>query len=163
MKHTKLLLFAFLLITTVSVQAQFTAVPAAGLQKSTVHYIGESYGGGIVFYITPDALHGLVAETQDQSFSVTWYDAQNIISVADNHSTAGKNFTDWRLPTLWELGLLYNLRTVVGGFIGTKYWSSGEFDLTKARLLMFSDGPVSGKQYWEPKLDNYYVRSVRSF
>ena len=166
MKHTKLLLLAFLLITTVSVQAQFTAVPAAGVQKSTVHYIGEKYGGGIVFYITPDALHGLVAETQDQNYTnsyVYWYNAQDVISIAENHSTAGKNFTDWRLPTKNELNLLYVQRNVVGGFDEFLYWSSTEngTDIGKAWYQRFANGYQGNDGY--KNVGGCNVRSIRSF
>jgi hypothetical protein len=72
MKHTKLLFLAFLLITTVSVKAQFTAVPIAGVQKSPGHYIGEKYGGGIVFFIYDKGEHGLIAATADQSTWIYW-------------------------------------------------------------------------------------------
>lgn len=33
---------------------------------TTVHYIGESYGGGIVFYVYDNGQHGLIAATSDQ-------------------------------------------------------------------------------------------------
>ena len=165
MKQAKHLLFAFLLVTTVSLQAQVgigTATPAAsaqldvssttkgvliprmtGVQRTAIatpaeglmvyqtdatagfyiyqgvgagwtpvssakHSIGESFGGGKVFFITTDSLHGLIAETIDQSTASTWYSAQNNISTIANHSVAGQKFTDWRLPTRNELDLLYD-------------------------------------------------------
>ena len=37
------------------------------------HYIGEPYGGGIVFYIYDNGLHGLIASTADQDLGVEWY------------------------------------------------------------------------------------------
>jgi Protein of unknown function (DUF1566) len=40
---------------------------------STVHFIGESYGGGIVFYVYDNGQHGLIAATADQSTGSTWY------------------------------------------------------------------------------------------
>jgi hypothetical protein len=42
---------------------------------STVHYIGESYGGGIVFYVYDNGQHGLIAATADQNGGATirWY------------------------------------------------------------------------------------------
>ena len=38
-----------------------------------VHYIGESYGGGIVFYVYDDGQHGLIAATADQHTGIRWY------------------------------------------------------------------------------------------
>jgi hypothetical protein len=41
---------------------------------STVHYVGETYGGGIVFYVYDNGQHGLIASTSDQSITgVQWY------------------------------------------------------------------------------------------
>ena len=37
------------------------------------HYIGESYGGGIVFYVYDGGQHGLIAATADQSAEIQWY------------------------------------------------------------------------------------------
>jgi Protein of unknown function (DUF1566) len=39
---------------------------------STVHFIGESYGGGIVFYVYDNGQHGLIASTADQSTGIRW-------------------------------------------------------------------------------------------
>jgi Protein of unknown function (DUF1566) len=38
-----------------------------------VHYIGETYGGGIVFYVYDGGQHGLIAATADQSTGIRWY------------------------------------------------------------------------------------------
>lgn len=38
-----------------------------------VHTIGESYGGGIVFYVYDGGQHGLIAATTDQSTGIRWY------------------------------------------------------------------------------------------
>ncbi len=40
---------------------------------STAHYIGQSYGGGIVFYVYDNGQHGLIAATADQSTSMRWF------------------------------------------------------------------------------------------
>ena len=37
------------------------------------HYIGESYGGGIVFYVYDSGQHGLIAATADQGAHIQWY------------------------------------------------------------------------------------------
>jgi hypothetical protein len=39
---------------------------------STVHFIGENYGGGIVFYVYDNGQHGLIAATADQSTAIRW-------------------------------------------------------------------------------------------
>jgi hypothetical protein len=39
---------------------------------STVHFIGESYGGGIVFYVYDNGQHGLIASVADQNTGIRW-------------------------------------------------------------------------------------------
>jgi hypothetical protein len=41
--------------------------------SSSVHSIGESYGGGKVFYVYDNGRHGLIAATADQSDGIRWY------------------------------------------------------------------------------------------
>lgn len=124
-----------------------------------VHTIGESYGGGIVFYVTIDGTHGLVAATQDQSSATIWYEAQNNISNPENHNTEGKKYIDWRLPTKYELNLLYLQKPVVGSFANNDYWSSSENYYDSAWAQNFSNGSqVNGS-----KVSIFSVRAVRSF
>jgi len=131
-----------------------------GATTSPTYTIGLNEDlGGYVFYVSPDGRHGLVAATQDQSTSCSWYNAQDIISNSANHSTAGKNFTDWRLPTKYELNLMYGQKANIGGFTTGYYWCSTEFGYSSAWVQGFSDGfqDVDDKNY--PS----YVRAVRAF
>jgi hypothetical protein len=41
------------------------------------HSIGESYGGGIVFYVYDNGKHGLIAATSDQSSGIRWHGGTN--------------------------------------------------------------------------------------
>lgn len=41
------------------------------------HFIGESYGGGIVFYVYDNGQHGLIAATADQSPGIRWHGGTN--------------------------------------------------------------------------------------
>jgi len=89
--------------------------------------LGSTYGGGFVFYIfqsneagyVSSETHGLIAETRDQTTDIptnpnfdttnwcTWNNALSLIADPNNHSTAGKLYTDWRFPTKEELLILY--------------------------------------------------------
>ncbi len=115
--------------------------------------------GGYVFKISADGTHGLVAETQDQSTSSSWYAAQDAISNPVNHSTNGQKFMDWRLPTKYELNEMYLQKGAIGGFANSGYWSSTEIDNFYAWLQDFLDG-FQGNY---GKVNVYYVRSVRAF
>jgi hypothetical protein len=144
--------------TTLATTAFVTAAVASGVGGGA-HTIGESYGGGIVFWVTTDGLHGLIAETIDQSTNSNWYDAQNIISINLNHSTAGQLYTDWRLPTRNELNLLYSQRTTFGGFPSFDYWSSTEANSGSARIQNLATGAQDSLAMY----NSSRVRAVRAF
>ncbi len=122
----------------------------------TKHYIGEEFGGGIVFDVSADGKHGLIAETVDQGKS-NWYEAMQLVKTGI-HSTTANKFTDWRLPTKEELDKLYFQKNIVGGFYGF-YWSATESDDSNAWTQLFyggMQGPVN-KDY------DGLVRAVRAF
>ena len=62
---------------------------------STVHFIGERYGGGIVFYVYDNGQHGLIAATADQNGGATirWYGGSftNTVARADGVGAGLKN------------------------------------------------------------------------
>jgi hypothetical protein len=106
--------------------------------SATGRYIGERFGGGVVFHLWKDSLgieHGLIVSTVNLSSSVGWSTAQNSLigSAAQSpwdgmgntiailgqfggtNSAArictayrGGGFTDWYLPALHELKQLWN-------------------------------------------------------
>ena len=145
--------------TNITITGSGTIASPYVINATTTHTLGESYGGGIIFYVTPDGQHGLIAETQDQSTGCNWYEAQNTISNSANQSTAGKNYTDWRLPTKNELNLLCDQKTFVGGFADYGYWSSTEYGGGDVWIQVFPNG---GQNHYN-KYGLFYVRAVRAF
>ncbi len=115
--------------------------------------------GGYVFKISADGRHGLVAETQNQSAGSGWYLAQDVISNPLTHSTNGKKFMDWRLPTKYELNEMYLQKGAIGGFTSDYYWSSTEGNSDSAWRQIFADG-LQGTNF---KYFSLYVRAVRAF
>ncbi len=49
-----------------------TIQTTAALPPNNVHYIGESYGGGIVFFVYDGGQHGLISATADQGSPMPW-------------------------------------------------------------------------------------------
>ena len=156
--------------------------------SDSVHHIGDSYGGGIVFYVYDNGRHGLIAATADQSTGVIWTTAayqstvsnavrdgvnggqantERIIIQAGAGSYAaqlcanytGGGFADWYLPSKYELNLLYLQQAVVGGFANNYYWSSTENDNYDAWFQYFYDG----NQYYSAKYYTDSVRAIRAF
>lgn len=56
-----------------------------------------------------------------------------------SNSTVG-GYTDWHLPTIDELYVLYNNRDLIGGFSNAHYWSSSRNDSNEAYYISFSTG-----------------------
>jgi hypothetical protein len=131
--------------------------------SSAKHFIGESFAGGKVFFITIDSLHGLIAETIDQSNASDWYFAQDYISYIANHSAEGQKFTDWRLPTRNELLLLFLQKDVVGGFASAPYWSSTEYGTFVDNFSAWFNDFTNGTGTIHNKAFTYHVRAVRAF
>ena len=125
------------------------------------HTIGESYGGGTVFYVDSTGLHGLIAETQDQGKG-SWDKASELIRDISNHSETGKAFTDWRLPDMDELNELFNNRAVIGGFEKDMYWSSSIKE-TGMNRYWGQRFVVGGQKGYGPKIARARVRAIRSF
>jgi len=130
------------------------------LTPSTIYTIGlHPELGGYVFDITADGKHGMVAEIQDQTVNSDWYSAQDSISSPANHSSDGKNFRDWRIPTKYELNEMYTQQIMIGGFTNSRYWSSSEYTYNFAWYKNFNDGFQNGYNKAAPS----FVRAVRAF
>ena len=148
--------------------------------------IGESFAGGIVFYLNGNG-GGLVCAPTNQSTGAKWgcggttiggtsttvgAGNSNTAKIMAGCSTSGiaaricndlvlNGYNDWFLPSKDELNLMYqNLKmTGIGGFASTYYWSSSECDNGYAWLQFFSNG----YQNYVNKFSDVYVRAVRAF
>ncbi len=129
-------------------------------QAQTRHWVGDKWGGGIVFYKT-SLDHGLIAEIQDQGLA-TWGNTKALIMDSSNHSATGKEFHDWYLPGKDDLDRLYKFcgTSKVCGFTDKGYWSSSEDGNGDAWYQVFDK---TGLQDYTFKTLKFYVRSIRSF
>ena len=148
-------------MTAAGTKGQVLTSTGAGLAWSLNYIVGNHPElGGYVFYVTPDGDHGLVVATQDQCTTCTWFNADNEINNPARHNADGKKFTNWRLPTIYELGLLYAIKGAIGGFSNVNYWSSTATGTDNAEYRDFSDGTSVAAQN---KALPSRVRAVRSF
>ncbi len=161
---------------------------SAGKGGYPQHHIGENYGGGIIFYVSDNGQHGLIADSADMGAdTVKWALADTTLlkaslqgagggftnterivvkqgtgkyaaNLAANDTTGG--YGDWFLPSVTELILLYQQQQVVGHFNNSgTYWSSTENANTSATALSFSSGVPSSI----PKATAGNVRAIRAF
>ena len=115
--------------------------------------IGDTYQGGIVFYLDGNG-GGLIAAPEDQSSAANWHTALNLCA---NLTLGG--YDDWYLPSKDELNKLYLNKSTIGSFDNFKqYWSSTEYSAIGAWRQVFT----SGFQGWmEKSALNVHVRAVR--
>lgn len=85
-------------LTSVGVNGQVlssngTSIVWTSPSTGGTHSIGESYGGGIVFYVYDGGKHGLIAATSDQSTGIRWYGGSftNTRARADGVGAGSKN------------------------------------------------------------------------
>ena len=147
--------------------------------------IGQSYGGGIIFYVDGTGLHGLISATSDQSTGAPWGCEElfiggtgtaigtgqaNTNAIVNRCSESGiaaricddlvlNGYSDWFLPSQDELNLLYQQEVVVGGFANHGYWSSSEYASPNAWTQTFTNGT----QYTNLKDSPNFVRAIRAF
>ena len=152
-----------------------------------VHNIGDSYGGGIIFWTDSLGQHGLVADTTDLDTGIVWNNGSyNLVNATRNGIGGGKanterivikqgsgqyaaqlcadyqggGYSDWYLPSVNELNLLYQQQAVVGGFVNGTYWSSNELSTQEATAIFFSGG---GAFTPSNKTVTNAVRAIRAF
>ena len=148
--------------------------------------VGDTYQGGIIFYLDASGCHGLISTQTDLSSGVQWYNGSHIdtraygsglfegkyntkiINIEQGGITSaaaiceaytGGSFNDWYLPSIEELGRMYDLYQLgFGGFAGV-YWSSTEYDYNSAWELSFGFGSPG----YSSKTGQNNVRAVRAF
>jgi hypothetical protein len=72
----------------------------------------------------------------------------------------GGGFKDWFLPSKDQLNILYNQKTLVGGFSDKIYWTSTEYDMGFAWVQNFLDGEQN-HDYMDNRTN--CTRAIRAF
>jgi len=150
--------------------------------------VGDSYAGGIVFYVDGTGQHGMVAAPSDQGNSRTWM-VSTILATGATGTSVGSGqsnttaivntygagtyaaqicndlvlngYSDWFLPSRDELLLMYtNLHAKgKGNFAFAMYWCSTEVNDNDALAIDFNSGTASQVN----KINSKSVRAARSF
>jgi uncharacterized protein YjdB len=131
-------------------------------------------------------LHGLIAAPSDQSTGIQWgcngttvaaygypigTGAANtaLISSTCGAGTAARlcddlvidGYSDWYLPSRFEIQKFYDYRSTIGGFTSTRYWcsSTDSYTNTLATFVEFGSDYASNAS----RTSTYRVRAIRSF
>lgn len=145
---------------------------------TTAYLIGEKFGGGIVVYIDPTTLHGLIAAesviateawgTGTAGAYSTTDGAGNTNKIVNTFGAGAKNaatacracrdggYSDWFLPATSQL-------TILGiPSFGATYWSSTESS-TNVSWATVTTQPYGNAYGGEPKSAKHEVRPMRAF
>ncbi len=158
------------------------------------HFVGEHFGGGIIIWVDSTGQHGLICAYVDLpgTYAFQGVNTANLITTsftdgaantpllvagingpypaavaADSYAAGG--FTDWYLPSIYELELIMMSRYVLGAYAPLygsldpqTYWSSTQ-DATAAGVNAYRirTGPLVYATFGEATL--YKVRCVRKF
>jgi len=154
--------------------------------------IGQSYGGGIIFYIDGSAQHGLICAATNlpdnewgcggsmssipgtSSAIGTGQANTTLIVSACSGASAAKDcdnlvlngYSDWYLPSAEELQQICQQRSAIGGSFSMKYWSSTE--PAQFMFYLYADAvdfmmPGCAVDNSAGKVSFQSVRPVRSF
>ncbi len=160
---------------------------------STVHFIGEYYGGGIVFYVYDNGQHGLIAATADQSTGIRWYGGSytNTRARADGIGAGLKNTAIIIAnqgpvdASAFAATVCNEYSVTVGGVTFGDWYLPSKYELNLLYLQKTVVGGFINSYYWSSseydsnsagsqyfaggfqynvvKYATYYVRAVRAF
>ncbi|MDR2027470.1 MAG: carboxypeptidase regulatory-like domain-containing protein [Prevotellaceae bacterium] len=125
--------------------------------KGTAYGVPVSFKPESPYYaVLPSA--GIMVQKQDIAEPVIVWESAN--TLCENSTVGG--YTDWRLPTIDELTIIYGERNSIGGFKNNWYWSATYLGLyygTAAYYYInFSNGSRDAPSYRTMN----YARAVRS-
>jgi hypothetical protein len=148
------------------------------------HFIGERFGGGVIFYLDGTGQHGMIAAGIDQDmgefgcYPMEVGGTSTLFGTGQANTTQIVNFcpmpgaaricddlvlngySDWFLPSLDELVEMCNQRDAIGVFADGWYWTSSECNASEAKSHTFE---IWNYNYCRGKYDNSHVRAVRVF
>ena len=149
---------------------------------------GYYYQGGLIFYVDPSGIHGMVAAPYDQGTANWGCQGTNISGTSMAVGTGMANttkianscattniaaklcdqlslggYTDWYLPSKDELDLMHENLYLddLGGFQTNRYWSSTQYDGNNAWCQLFNLN--LNQLYYDKDLIAYPVRAARTF
>jgi Protein of unknown function (DUF1566) len=139
--------------------------------NNPMHYIGESYGGGIVFYVYDNGQHGLIAATADQSTSLRWYAGTftYTMALADGIGAGKANTAIIIANQGYGDGATYAARicneysVTVGGVTYGDWYLPSKYELNLLYLQKAVVGGFNNGWYWSSTETNNYSAWLQIF
>lgn len=158
--------------------------------KKNKFSVGDSYQGGIIFYIDNTGEHGLIAAPSDQSDGIKWSNGNDTVRTAATGTAVGtgkantkaivdqlgpgnyaailcdqlvlNGYDDWYLPSGDELDLLYAAKDKIGGFAADHYWSSTDLLGSPYAFYALNLSFVTGQRKMNLKMNKPEPNRVRA-
>jgi hypothetical protein len=123
---------------------------------TTTHYLGESYGGGIIFFIYDNGAHGLIAANEDQSPDMRWFAGNNTYTMAladgvgagranTNIIIANQGYGD---SETYAARVCNEYQVTVDGVTYGDWYLPSKFELNRLYIVRTSIGNLSSDYYW---------------
>lgn len=155
------------------------------------HFVGEHFGGGIIVWVDSTGQHGLICAYADVpggpfvfenlpnnsvSIASSTFDGQSntatliatspgdYVAAEQADAYAGGGFTDWYLPSVYELELILSANYVLGPYALQRfiyYWSSTESNVTGINAERVRNNSLYVESISESS--TAHVRCVRKF
>jgi hypothetical protein len=121
------------------------------------HYIGESYGGGIVFFIYDSGQHGLIAATADQNSGISWHNG-----ISKTTGTSGDGLNAGAMNTAMIIAaqmadsqagnfaakVCADYSVTIGGITYGDWYLPSKYELNLLYLQKAIVGGFAGIYYW---------------
>ncbi|MFC2104822.1 hypothetical protein ACFLS4_05675 [Bacteroidota bacterium] len=142
----------------------------------TVKRIGELYLGGIIFYVSPDGQHGLVASLDDidGGSGVGWSSITSTASGASSFYDGSSNTdliiaqgaassaaqlcrdlgSEWHLPSAWELRLMHNAAYEINRILDSDGDSGTNGLKTSSGAIYWTSTEYSNNLAWDYSVDS---------
>ena len=137
----------------------------------TTHAIGESYGGGIVFFVYDGGQHGLIAATSDQSEGIRWYGGSNTITRARADGIgAGLKNTAIIIANQGQVDgdafaatVCNEYSVTVDGVTYGDWYLPSKYELNLLYMERVAVGNFTNNSYWSSKESINYLAEKQSF
>ena len=134
----------------------------------TGHYIGESYCGGIVFWVDETGKHGLIAATDDQSIGIQWGNGSIDVTAATGDGVGAGEMNTMLIVSGQRDGsyaakLCADLVITDGGVDYGDWYIPSKYELNLMYLQKATIGGFASYPYWSSNEYNYFMAWGQNF
>jgi Protein of unknown function (DUF1566) len=125
--------------------------------QSSIHHIGEKFGGGIIFYVSENGNHGLIASTADLQDGIPWYNGltRNAGTFGDGIGSGSENtkiIVSKLLPDdpngIFAAKICADYRVITNGVTYADWYLPSKYELNLLFQKKDTIGGFLNRNYW---------------